>query len=610
MCKETLNGDGAVRCVHCGMEMPRDAGWQATATVLLPGQLQPVTGRICPLCTMGQGRGHVLVPLRDLAVNEPYDTDGENRRRYDQWIRKYPDMVVHISHTQGGDYLHCRESPFYCYICGVETENPPLLTATPNSTRDVVTCCDDCYYSDGVIPSSQVEGAHGRGVMRIDRRLTEWREYRYVMKDCICTSCNEVTTSPTQVGDEILCDDCSEVLHTCARCGDAFTSSADHGIVRLDDGTQADVCAYCRDNHTTECAYCHESILADDAVSVVINSVESDACDPCAGSYSTECDSCGERHDDSHMAEMYNGDYWCNNCREHRAFYCDGCGELMPMDRYSSDGYCVDCETPDEDHSRWPVVLGSYGDAFPGITKMNVHGESADDVHFGIEFEVNGIEPDDVADILHDIVPYKDVALFHVKNDASTVDGAEFVTQPMTLAYWQEYYRKWVSKAFSRMRDYGARICNNQCRDGAGMHIHVDRHAFTDDAIYGAMSVLSGVGGYKLAKIVSRRPFDKWNAYAPLAPTMVLGKCKDDDGSLSDQLGRYTAINSNRRTVEFRLFNGTLEAFDVDVALQFCSAMVDYTSTRVAEMCSAPGFVEFVRGTSKYGALVEVLRQY
>lgn len=297
-----------------------------------------------------------------------------------------------------------------------------------------------------------------------------------------------------------------------------------------------------------------------------------------------QCDCCGEWVNRRTMSwyTVYNSEEICENCRDDDYTYCYDCDELYPNDDIEYiDGnpYCPQCV---EDHRRAAINSYSYkpNPIFKTAHDVFYYSNDVKELMFGVELEIDhGEDPEecaaDMADACEDI---------YCKHDGSLDEGIEIVTHPCSL----EYHLKqlgWDTIAGIAL-DYGfvshaARTC--------GMHVHVGRYQFGNtweerDEVSAKLVMLADRHWDNLLKFSRRksdqlrwanRPHVEYESDALRTAENALNTRRD---------GRYQAVNlCNDKTVEFRIFNGSLNVNTIFATLEFVSNLVRYAMTHTVE---------------------------
>ncbi|MFE3230128.1 hypothetical protein [Nocardia sp. NPDC059228] len=329
-----------------------------------------------------------------------------------------------------------------------------------------------------------------------------------------------------------LCPGCA-ALPFCDDCGERATEMRR----TVDDGT---LCTHCA-ARWRECECCQR--YTTDGASTINDGV---VCDACRDDHYWRCSDCGLLA--RSLRTLDNGDEVCGDC-EYQYRECGGC------DRLTSNGtYCAGCESSQRndrvyDYSYKPDPV--------------FHGQGP--VFLGLELEVKtpGTALEDCVDIASshlDTVAY-------LKEDGSIGYGGgfEIVTHPMSYA-WAIAEFPWTVLRELRIR--GAYIDNH-----LGIHVHVSRDGFDSPAhVYRWMKFVYRNETH--ATRLARRRSDDWASFDPDARAEIVNFAKGDRFGY----GRYQAINvCPKDTFEVRIFASSLQPQQVQAALAFVAASVEYT---------------------------------
>lgn len=270
------------------------------------------------------------------------------------------------------------------------------------------------------------------------------------------------------------------------------------------------------------------------------------------------CD-CGNWDTPDRMFEAW-GNHYCRGCSSN-IDDCEYCGELRWTD---GDHTC-------EQENR---VIKSYD--FVPSGGFVFHGESPLNHYLGFELEVelpSGDSLKPTASHTNDLIGERGF----LKYDGSLDNGFELVTMPHTL---EEYMSKFPFTALDELRESGFRSWDT---DTCGFHIHVSRATFgmrlkdtqptqgRKDAHMLRFTKLI-YDNRRQVKRIAGRSSDRWASF-------------DDVGRLTEKIktghqanGRYSAVNiSSKRTLEIRVFKGSLNVRRVKAYLQFVHSTVEYT---------------------------------
>lgn len=188
---------------------------------------------------------------------------------------------------------------------------------------------------------------------------------------------------------------------------------------------------------------------------------------------------------------------------------------------------------------------------------------------FGCELEVqvtNGnTSLNGAAGKVHDILnPSGNVGEYcFFERDGSIGHGFEIVTQPAGLDIHRQKFDLFLNNADLKrgLRSHEGGNC--------GFHVHVGRQYLTQAQIYRVQSFLNDVRNEGLIRMIARRYGSGFCSTKPnLAKFTTEGKNTGD---------RYEMLNvTGDKTVEFRIFRGSLRYESIAAALEFCNALLTF----------------------------------
>ena len=229
--------------------------------------------------------------------------------------------------------------------------------------------------------------------------------------------------------------------------------------------------------------------------------------------------------------------------------------------------------------------------------------------YFGVELEVDGAgEDDDNAAEVMSIANGSGLENLYCKHDGSLDDGFEMVTHPMTLAYhqaempWAAILRKAVQMGYT---SHQAGTC--------GLHVHINRNAFGEtearqDAVIARILYFFEKNWEELLKF-SRRTQHQLNQWAARYGYKDQPKELLDHAKKSAHAGRYTSVNlTNKSTIEFRIFRGTLKYNTLIATLQLLDRICDVALFMSDEELKAMSWTTFVSGCTQ-PELVQYLKE-
>lgn len=330
---------------------------------------------------------------------------------------------------------------------------------------------------------------------------------------------------------------------------------------------------------TPRCMECGGSIWYDDSIIHVDDSLAHDGC-----VYS--CRACGDHVLSSAVywaSDRYTSNAFCEGCADMHTLCCERCDDRFTNAALNSDGHCRSCAN-EIAHARRAEVIGPYHNSARRASTMplpsdwtRAHGSR----FFGVELEVE--QHTDSADELHIIARHMlDVANasrreLWAEHDGSLSNGFELITQPMGLDSHANLWPRVLSCS-------AARELRSHDTDTCGLHVHVTRAGLTKLQIAKAAVFLNMRENETLIRAVARR---YGNSYCTVRTKKL--------GTAADSYERYEMLNlTNSRTIEFRLFRGTLRAETVLACVEFANAVLEFARVASCDDLSTRAFLAFV----------------
>jgi len=350
------------------------------------------------------------------------------------------------------------------------------------------------------------------------------------LEQILCCNCGKDITDEEDTrqehGEDIYCEDCFDDLFFC--CDDCGTYTDAGSITNIDDTY---VCESCRDN---------EYFL---------------------------CDDCGEyAHEDTRVVTVAGTDI-CATCYRCDYFTCQECGEVYHNDAYSSDGYCVNCVSPENEN-------GLFGYSYK--PDPDFYGKG--DLFFGIELEIES-EGNDIYEVVESLPEF-----VYAKADSTMEDGLEVVSHPTSWDWLQANKEMW-----GKILDLRNRGFLSYKTDTCGMHVHMSKKAFSTLHLYKFLKMF--FENQSFITTVSRRKAHKLECYASLQSEESIVYKAASKGSET----RYTAVNlQNEDTVEVRIFRGTLSPVGFWRNVEFCKAVYEFTKNASIKDITTDKFCDYV----------------
>ena len=346
----------------------------------------------------------------------------------------------------------------------------------------------------------------------------------------------------------------------CRKCGKKTAKSESSTV-------NGDVwCAQCRDASSKKCERCGEYYLTGTGTAVNVHGAVQHWCDACSEAHSAVCAHCHTRGrtEDTVTVDAVT---WCNSCADEHAAPCEDCGNLSANLEFYEPGDRYLCSTCFSRTARTSanVVHGYHGWG----RSPNFHGAAKNSAELFLGFELESGDVPSNANYLagcneaHALDPEEDH--FHFEHDGSIPEyGAELISAPHTLAAHESYGWEPVLKTLIK-RGFKSHNTGGAC----GLHVHVSRAFLSADDC--AKLDLITVHNKAFWDKVARRGEVHYAQYIKKAGVSEYGR----SGS------RYCAVNfSNDKTVEFRLFRGTLKHDTLMATLQIVDGMCRWIKTR------------------------------
>jgi hypothetical protein len=271
----------------------------------------------------------------------------------------------------------------------------------------------------------------------------------------------------------------------------------------------------------------------------------------------TNCAECGSWFLDGDLVySNYHDSSFCTQCFDNIWYQCDDCGE-----EYQGENR-HECR-----RSRYDERIHEYGHK----PRAKFFGEAP--YYFGIELEVEQTDYDlgvsEGVDIILDT--YNLGNRIYLKEDGSLENGFEIVTHPHSL----DEFQKSVNWGFlselsnSNFRSWDTGTC--------GFHVHISRSAFDDDNHLIRFTKLIYDNKNAVRTLAGRSSdYARFNDSAKEGGAGLIRKIKN--GVTSD--GHFGAVSTqtyDEKTVEVRVFRGSLRKERVLANIEFCHAVVEHT---------------------------------
>lgn len=400
----------------------------------------------------------------------------------------------------------------------------------------------------------------------------------------------DVCASDVCASDDIDNEDDSDMIEkTCAYCDSSFTT----------DDEDADLCEDCQsrydDGELRRCDNCGE-YTADYVIPCDTDAVY---CDDCASINCYHCDDCGDWYRYGHNVRSDDSITICDHCYDNGWYTCEDCGCLISEDHaYWTEDDDVYCESCFNDRGCCLIHGYSYK---PDPDFRKTDEDAKNPVYLGFELEAGDTEHSEMIRAAEFID--ETTALAYLKEDASIPSyGFEMVSHPLTYLYHKNKC-SWEA-ILHKMSECG--LQSHDASRSCGLHVHVNRNALTPNQ-------------WIIVDWFIHREQAKWETIARRSSEYYAKfKQKHDDQKITTFYGRgydrYTAVNfTNRNTVEFRLFRGTLRYSTFIATLALVDALISWAKTIKTHdiLCTGAweSYVETIKSDAKYDVALEYLKE-
>lgn len=294
------------------------------------------------------------------------------------------------------------------------------------------------------------------------------------------------------------------------------------------------------------------------------------------------CERCDELESTRHFVRVSGGDHVCRDCIENDFVYSDYYGEyilsentVFATNEHGAEVALDNENIPDEyvwneDHGRYyheeyaPNVINNYHSSKAYVRCISDDWTRRHSNRFyGVELEVEASDDrNGIAKKIHDLVNPDGQKFMFFERDGSLSNGFEMISQPLSLPRHRELWSFLKDRSTIRgLKSHNTTTC--------GLHVHVSREPLSALQIAKIVTFVNDPDNEELITAIARR-------YGVSGYAKIKNKTKIGDNKSSDD--RYEAVNlTNRKTIEFRIFRGSLKYESVVSAIEFCNALVEFT---------------------------------
>lgn len=313
------------------------------------------------------------------------------------------------------------------------------------------------------------------------------------------------------------------------------------------------------------------------------------------------CNDCHERVLDGNY-NIIDDETVCESCTEENYVWSEYMNEYIyhenaedALDFYGNT-ITIDSRNPpddivwDEEEERWQhcdyedrSIIGEYHSNRHAYSLVTSDWTRKNKRFFGVELEVevkSSYNRHERAKAIKKTVEETFIDAYQplvFERDGSLDNGFEIISQPMGLDKHRELWA-WTNQPTitEGLRSHLTGTC--------GLHVHVSREGLTNLQIARAVYFVNHQANRHLIETIARR----YNA----------GYCKAKSKKISTANraeDRYEMINlQNRKTIEFRIFKGSLKYEAIISAIEFCHAVLNFAATNSNLHLSTEAFLKFI----------------
>lgn len=298
-----------------------------------------------------------------------------------------------------------------------------------------------------------------------------------------------------------------------------------------------------------------------------------------------------------------------NSARAWGEYYCGRCGDNIGTCDYCDEHIWLDSDDHSCDEREDRRIIHNYD--FRPRGGFTYHGYDPNNVYLGFELEVECFEGnlDSDAERVRNVLEIEQNRGY-LKYDGSLNHGFEIVSQPHTLAEFQEHFPFEVIK---NLQQTGYRSWDT---DTCGFHVHVSKSAFGWNNRARIQEGRVEAHALRFLKLIydndryvrrlAGRSSDQWASFddkRALIPKVKHGRQVNS---------RYSAVNvSNPDTFEVRVFKGSMRVARILANLEFVHACVEYTRKLSVSpnnnTLQWPFFRKWLTGKPEYANLTTLL---
>jgi len=265
---------------------------------------------------------------------------------------------------------------------------------------------------------------------------------------------------------------------------------------------------------------------------------------------------------------------------------CEDCSETFNNESYT---ICPSCRIPADEPSSGTIQEYDY---LPEIqyfhrVRAPIGRQPRSGLYMGVEVEMECVGDYDCETVAERLAFPSD-SPWYIKSDGSLVSGIEVVSHPIDVERWR------TCEDMGWMEDAQRMGCRAYDTETCGLHVHVGRSQFTKMQLWKILTLLAANSDWAVA-ISRRRSASTYAVHDCLEDFMDASDLADKALSISRGV-RYSAVNvNNSRTIEFRLFRGTLSKVGLLRNLDWVACLIGYARSASVRNLSVENFNSWIR---------------
>ena len=322
-------------------------------------------------------------------------------------------------------------------------------------------------------------------------------------------------------------------------------------------------------------------------------------CEDCYWEYHESCTECDDvfSRDELQYSE-YSDSRICDDCISDYYYFCDDCNDYIPQNESCGCG-----SRRINDYNYQPVyktfsVHGKGNWIQKEMQKVNAYPDrlKIGNLTLGFELEVENINEEPCGDDAEWGTGYGDDFLY-CKRDGSLNYGFEIVSMPFTIDFYKQilYRSNYMRRLLHNLKRENYRSYNTST---CGMHVHMNLRAFRNIHLYKYQLFFSR--NYNFISWMSKRKSERLDEWAnpQVSEQNCLGRTRNK------QSPKYTAVHiTPKKTVEVRIFRGTLDHKAFCRNIEFCLAVYEFSRLHTIKQMSQIKFIQWFKSHNEYPML-------